>query len=277
MSLAPDDQRFAYGFSSTRADGSVGNAIMLHDLETGRDQELVSEGSYPVWSHDGEWIYYGTVNQGTTDVFRRPPALGTEPESVRVGEGQQVPRAVSPAGGWVVYNDTERLRVGQNRLWIYSPIEKQPPHRVSELEGNQNRAAVSADGRWIAFESNHTGSTEVYVTSFPHPGAMQVASQGGGSQPVWPRDNPSRFFYRNGIEILAVDFDAATGIPSNPQTVYSGLAPGARAWDASSDGQRLLVIEPMGEAAAEDPLDRLQFILGWFEELKQLVPTRGSR
>ncbi len=275
VSLAPDDQRFAYGFSSTRADGRVGSAIMLYDLETGRDQELVSEGADPVWSPDNDWIYYRADNQGTSDIFRRPPALGADLEPVRVGERQQQPVAVSPVGGWVVYNDTERLFVGRNRLWIYSLIEKRDPHRVSETEANQVHAAVSADGQWIAWHSNATGSSEVYVTSFPHTGEAQQVSQGGGSGPVWPRDNPSRLFYRNGREVFAVDFDAATGQASNQRVVLSGLASDSLRgpWDVSSDGQRLLVIEPMGEEAAEDALDRLQIVLDWFEELKRLVPT----
>ncbi len=50
-------------------------------------------------------------------------------------------------------------------------------------------------------------------------------------------------------------------------------------FDVTADGQKFLVIVPARRGDPEDaaPGARINFILNWFEELKQRVPTGGSR
>jgi Tol biopolymer transport system component len=48
--------------------------------------------------------------------------------------------------------------------------------------------AFSPDGRWLAYQSNESGSYEVYVRPFPGPGGKWQISTGSGNDPKWSRN-----------------------------------------------------------------------------------------
>jgi eukaryotic-like serine/threonine-protein kinase len=55
---------------------------------------------------------------------------------------------------------------------------------------------VSPDGRWLAYDSNSSGTYEVYVRSFANSslGQWQV-STAGGTQPTWGPGGKELFFF----------------------------------------------------------------------------------
>ena len=86
---------------------------------------------------------------------------------------------------------------------------------------------VSPDGRWIAYSTNESGRSEVYVRPFPNvdDGRWRI-SRDGGYGPVWGRSTQELFFrQRQGTyELMAVAFEAeATFSPGNPAVLYSVL------------------------------------------------------
>lgn len=81
-------------------------SISLFDLETGAERRLVlttAENSYPIWSPDGEWIYFVSRNAEEAEgVFRQRPQVNTEtPE--RVMEGWAIPLDVSADGKHLLF------------------------------------------------------------------------------------------------------------------------------------------------------------------------------
>ena len=45
--------------------------------------------------------------------------------------------------------------------------------------------AISPDGRWVAYQSFESGSSEIYVQPFPGPGAKVRISTQSGAFPRW--------------------------------------------------------------------------------------------
>ena len=71
-----------------------------------------------------------------------------------------------------------------------------------------------------------------------------------------------------------------TFIFETPRTLFQGTyvssvnSPGSRdfgTWDISPDGQRFLMLR--GSSAVSSPR-KINIVLNWLEELKQLVPTK---
>ena len=67
----------------------------------------------------------------------------------------------------------------------------------------------SPDGRWLAYVSNESEKSEVYVRVFPPPasgqgGKWQVSNSGGGS-PVWSKDG-RELLYQAGDQMMAVSY-----------------------------------------------------------------------
>src|SRR5215471_13402752 len=62
---------------------------------------------------------------------------------------------------------------------------------------------ISPNGLWLAYASDETGSSEVYVQSFPELGKRVQISEMGGFQPAWSRSG-RELFYRTGEKMMVV-------------------------------------------------------------------------
>ncbi len=137
----------------------------------------------------------------------------------------------------------------------------------------EDKGMISPDGHWIAYDSNESGQSEIYVRPFPNveEGKWQI-SRDGGTEPVWaPRGQ--ELFYRNGEAMMVVGFKTEpTFTAGSPELLFTGRYTTSLAvtnYDISPDGQRFLMIkEDEGQPA------RINVVLYWFEELKRLVPVR---
>ena len=76
---------------------------------------------------------------------------------------------------------------------------------------------VSRDGTLAAYTSNESGRSEVYIRSFPDPGAQTQVSQGGGQFPFWSPDGNTVHYWTIGASGQAT-FMAAR-IQRNPTPV----------------------------------------------------------
>jgi serine/threonine-protein kinase len=139
---------------------------------------------------------------------------------------------------------------------------------------------VSPNGRWLAYQSNESGSDEVYVRQFPNVdgGGKRLVSSGGGTTPAWSANGKELFYFRPSDTIMAVPVttDGVTFAFDNPVVaVKANLAaglPNGRTYAVSADGKRFLVIKNAAQGPTISP--QLVIVLNWVDELKRLVPTR---
>jgi hypothetical protein len=130
---------------------------------------------------------------------------------------------------------------------------------------------ISPDGRFLAYLSNESGRTEVYVRSFPGPGGKWQISNEGGVQPLWAR-NGRELFYRNEDKMMAVGIETQPEFRAGkPMLLFTGNFLDSRfpptQYDVSLDGREFLMIQ-------EESKTQIQVVLNWFSELERVVPTR---
>ncbi len=77
---------------------------------------------------------------------------------------------------------------------------------------------LSADGRWVAYESNESGSAQIYVRPFPGPGGQSQVSTAGGSQPRWRSDGKELFYVAPDSRLMAVPLT----VSADNETLDSG-------------------------------------------------------
>ena len=188
---------------------------------------------------------------------------------------QRFPQAFSPDGTTLVTED--RGTAGAGGLGMLTLDGDRVSTVLLDDEWNEFGAALSPDGRWLAYTSNETGRFEVYVRPFPgvDAGRWQISTDGG----EWPLWNPAgdELFYRGPTGVMALEFEAdPTFAPGSPTLLIEREIFGARnrRMAVSPDGQRfLLLTDATGDLNAEDVAPaEINVVLNWTEELTERVP-----
>ena len=147
-------------------------------------------------------------------------------------------------------------------------------------EFGNDHAAVSPNGRWMAYDSNVSGRNEIYVERYPELGNRQLISTGGGRLPLWSRNGRELFFASlDGRQMFAVPVQSGTTLVAGRPQVLFDLAMlvqggGNRPYDIAPDGRFLIIRSGQAEADGGTASNMiLILVLNWFEELKRLVPV----
>ena len=116
------------------------------------------------------------------------------------------------------------------------------------------RSSFSPDGRWIAFTSDESGQSEVYVQPFPGPGPKRQISSGGGQEPAWSHSGQELFYRTLGrMSTVAVRENDGELMAERPKPLFQGLfhytPTFSRTYDVAPDGRFLMVAEPQPEHA----------------------------
>ena len=145
----------------------------------------------------------------------------------------------------------------------------------SELNG-----VLSPDGRWLAYDSNESGTREVYVRPFPDVAtSRQLVSPGGGTRPLWSKNGRELFYYLEPGTIMALPVRLGSTFSfDRPTVVVKGdyLRPPTtgRHYDVSPDGKRFLLMrEPTANGRSSQP--ELRVILHFFDELNRLAGNKN--
>jgi Tol biopolymer transport system component len=196
------------------------------------------------WSHDGRYLAFASLSRG-----------GPE-------------RSVEPG----------------RDLWALTLSGERKVIPVAETRFDESFARISPDSRWIAYVSQESGRSEVYVQSFPDPRLRQQISSPGGrnsaalSAPRWGRDSKEVFYIAQGAgnsdSLISVSIKPSAssvgasapvtlfktaGIDIRP-SVFAGVAP---------DGRFLFAIPP--DQGQQTPTQTLPItvVLNWAAGIKK--------
>ncbi len=243
--LSPDGTRLAIGLFT-----DAGDDIWVKRLPRGPLSRVsFDEGpdARPRWTADGRHVVYisGRIAQGAYQ--HRADGLGSDSLLV---SGQIDEAVYSPDGAWLVLRvgsngsvtggrDITGVRVGAGATRV--------PLIVTSFD--EEAIAHSLDGKWIAYQSDETGRTEVFIRSFPNTNAFKhQVSNGGGAAPLWSRDGRELFFVGAAKDMMAVR--VAVGAPLSVSTPvalfripnellkveYAYYTP----WDVAADGRFIM-------------------------------------
>ena len=267
--LSPDGQRV--GASIEEAGGGQ---IWLYDLRRDTLTRWTFEGTNNLigaWTPDGARIVFRSNKDGLPNLYWQRGDGGGGLERLTTGEYSQNPNSWSPNGqvlAFVQINpqtgyDIWMLRVGDRKTqpFLQTPSAESAPR-------------FSPDGSWLAYTSDESGRTEVYVQPYPGPGGKWQISTDGGTEPVWNPDG-RELFYRSGDKMMVVDVATQASFSAGkPKFLFAGQYLPTPAtfpnYDVAADGQRFLMVKALGESEAPA---QINVVLNWSEELRQKVPT----
>jgi hypothetical protein len=133
------------------------------------------------------------------------------------------------------------------------------------------RLVISPDGRWAAYQSNESGTEEIYVASFPKPSTIVQVSSEGGFSPRWSRSGRELFYGRRGqgaVALVVCDINVDPTFRAGPARHVLDLVRGRAAFDVAPDSQRFLMIRPVADPSQY----AMRVVVNWFDELRGRVP-----
>jgi len=169
-------------------------------------------------------VFRSISRNGIFDLFERPASdAGDESPLLETAENK-VALSWSPDGRVLLYA-TENARTGADLWAVEFERSTSGSFRAASRAATQGRSLngragepfpvvqtafdeaegqFSPDGRWVAYQSNASGRTEIYLRPFPVPGATTQISTAGGSQPRWGPDGRELFYVAPDAKLMAV-------------------------------------------------------------------------
>ena len=275
--ISPDGKRVAVTIGPS---GGRSGDVWIHDLASGALTRLSFEGRSwtPIWSRDGRDVTYATILPSGEDQFRtRSGAGGEEARTILAFEDSHArqPVAWAPDGTLLAWEDAGSPAVGDI---IYFPPGAKEPLPLASTSAIESQATLSPDGRFVAYISDASGVSDLYVQPFPPTGAKwQVAN--GGTMPLWAPDGRELFFLR-GRNLMSLPVLAngpfSVGAPRRlfemPPSMLLATDTTTN-FDIAPDG-RFLVVR---QTSQEDMTGHLNVALDWFETLNKLAPLQKAR
>ncbi len=268
--ISPDGSRVALLQGSSNS-----GDVWIYDFARTTFSRLTftTTNATPLWSRDGKYIYYASIEPapGRTTVYRKPADGSSEAEEVTKFDGISYLKAILPDATSAIFDDRMHTNAGD----IVKIELRQGAQKVGVVNSpfNEYAAALSSDGRWLAYQSSESGRPEIYVRNLESGSRVQI-STAGGEEPNWS-SNGRELYYRNGSLLMRVPVTISSTLQSGTAETFFNDAFDLRSnsgetFDVSPRDSRILMIRP-------PPGDRgstIKVVLNWFEELRRLAPTR---
>jgi Tol biopolymer transport system component/DNA-binding winged helix-turn-helix (wHTH) protein len=260
--FSPDGRKLAFVIRSPDPD------IWMYDLDRNNLRRLsfeTGEDESPVWSPGGQRIAYVS---NTRRQVRSIEITGSGQEQVLTTvHGHVHLKSWSPDGKTIAF---EQLTDERWEIRILQLDET--PISYSYLKGpfNVRSPAFSTDGHWLAYSSDESTESQIYVQRFPGPGEKIMVSTNGGTEPVWAHHG-SKLYYRNGNTVMQVSVSTSPKLMvSTPHRVFENWFPSfgeAPNYDISPNGKDFVTLESDHEPVPS----RIQVVLNWTAELRKLI------
>ncbi len=245
--LAPADaQSFAVSHDGRRiVFGGLG--LSLYDRDRNVTTRLASQtvrnqlSSDPAWDPGDTLIAYRTSFEGTPTLNIINVATGKVDSLIALPRRIPFRPSWSPDGRHLAITFRPGDLGAYEELWIYS-FATHTATRAFDPKGNLASPAWSPDGGWLAYESDESGASEVYVRPVTGQSAPIRVSNAGGQFPHWRGDGKS-VYYRapdGSIMEVAVTRGRSLGLSTPALAV-------ARAPFSFSAANRAFAVTPNGE------------------------------
>jgi serine/threonine protein kinase/Tol biopolymer transport system component len=258
--ISPDGQKIALTISAANDD--VWTYQILRRTMT-RLTFGAGNKSAPIWSPDGRYVVYSSEKGKGLNMFRKAWDGSGKEEQLTAGDG--IPETWTSDGKRLIYSAAGDLMI----LDMESKDRTATP--LIQTPFDESQAAMSPDNRYLAYVSDESGRSEVYVVPFPGAGAKWQVSTSGGLRPLWARNGRELFFVA-GDSLMVVDVTTQPSFNASvPRRLITLPAGFTGLIDLAPDGQRFMI---GATDANEFRSTQVNVVVGWFDKLHERFATR---
>jgi Tol biopolymer transport system component/tRNA A-37 threonylcarbamoyl transferase component Bud32 len=237
-------------------------------------------GATAVWSPDGKIVVF----TGRDGNLHRKDASGGGNEELLLKSGNfKYASDWSRDGRFLFYTEVDASTQGD--IWVLpNPLGaagESKPYPFLQTAADESEAQLSPDGRWVAYTSNESGHTEVYVRPFPTGEGRWKVSVKGGGEPRWRGDGRELFYTElpsdrqqagAGLNFMAAPVTGGANgsfVAGKPLPLFSHALrlrnpdQNAFSYAVSADGQRFLVL------SKPDVQESVHVLTNWTQQMEK--------
>jgi eukaryotic-like serine/threonine-protein kinase len=246
-----------------------GNAdVWLIDVERAVSTRFTTDSwddGHAVWSTDGNRILFASRRSGVMNIYQKESRGVAGQTSLLESDVSKLPFSLSPDGRLLLFGV---FADNSADLWILPLDGERKPVPFAQTPFNETQGQFSpAAGpeRWIAYASDESGASEVYVQSYPA-GQKYPISKGGGASPRWRQDGKELFYIDPRGMLMSVEVKTTPRFDASlPRTLFQsrlGFQNGSPAFHyaVAPDGNRFLINTKFED---KDQPSSITVVLNW--------------
>jgi eukaryotic-like serine/threonine-protein kinase len=265
-----------------------GSDLWITDMEhSGTETRLTfdpSNNSQPVWSPDGSKVAFARDRGGTLNLYQRSSNGTGQDELLFESKETKSPFDWSRDGKFLIFGSLgAKTNVDLWALPMTGAGADKPGDRkpilLLQTPYAESQGQLSPDSRWLAYTSNESGNSQVYVQPFipgwdkPITGKWQI-STAGGTQPRWRGDGKELFYVAPDRKLMAVEVKAAAqsfdrGTPQalfETRTLILAATTFSFGYVPRADGKQFLMPVAAGTLGETPPLTVVVNWLAWVKK-----------
>ena len=177
---SPDGKRIALTIGTgARSD------VWLYDVATQTKTRLTSEGTAnerAEWTPDGTRVLYRSDRGKRSAIWWRPADLSAAATPLLSSDVDDYFEGVITPDGKTLVFQHDLLGVTQADIYYRALSGDTMSKSVAATPSVETQPRLSPDGKWIAFQTDASGNSQIVVQPFPGPGAQVQVSSNGGSE-----------------------------------------------------------------------------------------------
>ena len=259
-----------------------GTDVWVYDLKGSRSTRLtigVGSNLTPTWTPDGKNVVY----QGPGGMFWTRADGGSQPQQLTQSKNLQYPSSFAPDGKRMAF--LEISPTTSYDLWTV-PMETTSaglkagiPEKFLVTNAQDRHPAFSPDARWLAYASNETGQTEVYVRAFPDTGGRWTVSAGGGHYPIWSKNGRELFYRTEDGQVMVTNYSAKGDTFSSDQPhkfadKKLAVLQTNGTYDVAPDGRIVGLFPSEAAPGAERAQSHVTFLINFADEIARRVGSK---
>ena len=169
-----------------------------------------------VWSPDGSRVAFDSNRKSLYNLYWKLSSGAGPDELLLESDQAKGPTDWSYDGRFLLFRSNDP-QTGMD-LWVLPVSGEKKPFPCLKTPFDERDGQFSPDGKWVAYGSNESGRSEIYVLPFPGPGGKFQISTKGGAQPRWNKNGKEIFYVSLNTKMMA----APVKLSSDGQSLETG-------------------------------------------------------
>ncbi len=241
--FSPDGKQIAmymYDLRSRRSN------IWIYDIQANSRRRLTTraEGDFfPIWSPDGKDIFFSSGSIGNSHVFVQSVSRSGNEQQVYSSSQNEVAQDITPDGSTIIFESLDLSKNTRNVFLLPLKGDKLTPIPFQTTSFDEHDARLSNDGTWLAYVSDESGGSEVYIKKLSEPqGNSWKISSGGGFSPLWGMGTNELVYVSSQNQVVAAVLQfTGNGAAVKETKVLFNLPPFFSQYDISPDGKQFVI------------------------------------